>query len=225
MNKYTISFTCDKKHVLLNNYDHFDSMFEMFLELLEEAFENKWVVCDAELRYCGISISNDIVNIIKIGTVIANFSIMVSDPNNQGVFMLYPLSTYVVGVREFKIDSEEVKIHIVGNRSNSYNVFPLSIFTCNLKPYFKQWGDMVEKAQQKVQSLMKAAKEHKNVCHDHAINSVLQNDIQPVDTEWMLGYYVRNELKQIKELLETDLQEAKKRISVMEYMINSKVKI
>lgn len=224
MNHYTISFINDQKPVLLHNYDHFNSMFEMFLELVEEAQENNWQLSDAELLYRGVPIAHDIVSIIKIGTVIANFSIMVSDPNNQG-FMLYPLSTYVVGVREFKIDSEEVKIHIVGNRSNSYNVFPLSIFTCNLKPYFKQWGDMVEKAQQKVQSLMKATKEHKNVCHDHVINSVLQNDIQPVDTEWMLGYYVRNELKQIKELLETDLQEAKKRISVMEYMINSKVKI
>lgn|SRR6478609_869518 len=220
MNKYTISFTCDKKHVLLNNYDHFDSMFEMFLELLEEAFENKWVVCDAELRYCGISISNDIVNIIKIGTVIANFSIMVSDPNNQGVFMLYPLSTYVVGVREFKIDSEEVKIHIVGNRSNSYNVFPLSIFTCNLKPYFKQWGDMVEKAQQKVQSLMKAAKEHKNVCHDHAINSVLQNDIKLVDMNWTMQYNLHNELKEAIELLETNPSESKRLLMMMDYMLS-----
>lgn len=48
---------------------------------------------------------------------------------------------------------------------------------------------------------------------------------ETVDNDWMLGYYVRNELKQIKALLDTDLQEAKKRISVMEYMINSKVKI
>jgi len=192
----------------------------MFLELLEEAFENKWVVCDAELRYCGISISNDIVNIIKIGTVIANFSIMVSDPNNQGVFMLYPLSTYVVGVREFKIDSEEVKIHIVGNRSNSYNVFPLSIFTCNLKPYFKQWGDMVEKAQQKVQSLMKAAKEHKNVCHDHAINSVLQNDIKLVDMNWTMQYNLHNELKEAIELLETNPSESKRLLMMMDYMLS-----
>lgn len=47
---------------------------------------------------------------------------------------------------------------------------------------------------------------------------------ESVDNDWMLEYYVRNELKKIKELIDTDIQEAKKRISVMEYMINSKVK-
>lgn len=220
MNHYTISFINDQKPVLLHNYDHFDSMFEMFLELVEEAHENNWQLSDAEFRYRGVPIAHDIVSIIKIGTVIANFSIMVSDPNNQDTFMLYPLSTYVVGVREFKIDNEEVKIHIVGNRSNSYNVFPLSIFTCNLKPYFKQWGDMVEKAQQKIQSMMKATKEHRNVCHDHAINSVLQNDIKLVDMNWTMQYNLHNELKEAIELLETNPSESKRLLMMMDYMLS-----
>lgn len=220
MNNYTISFMNDNKPVMLDNYEHFDSMFEMFLGLIEEAIENDWSLHDAEFRYRGVLVSNDIVNIIKIGTVIANFNVMLSLPNAKSPLMVYQLHTYLNGVKEYSIASEGVMVYIVGNRIKRYNVFPLSILTCNLAQYFQQWGTVVDKAQKQVQSMMKADKT--NPVRDLPdIDAMLS----PVDNDWMLGYYVRNELKQIKELLDTDIQEAKKRISVMEYMINSKVKI
>lgn len=220
MNNYTISFINDNKPVMLDNYEHFDSMFEMFLGLIEEAIENEWSLHDAEFRYRGVLVSNDIVNIIKIGTVIANFSVMLSLPNAKSPLMVYQLNTYLNGVKEYSIASEGVMVYIVGNRIKRYNVFPLSILTCNLPDYFKHWGNVVDNTQKQVQSIGTEAKKHTTVCHDHVTNSVLQNDIHLVDMNWTMQYNLHTELKEAIELLDTNPSESKRLLMMMDYMLS-----
>lgn len=41
-----------------------------------------------------------------------------------------------------------------------------------------------------------------------------------VDTSWQMDYYIRTEVKQIRELMNTDVEEAKKRLDVMSYILN-----
>lgn len=216
MNNYTIAMKVNNNQVTLNNYAHFGTMLEVAFEYIEDAYKNHHPIDDVVLCYKDAIIATDIPNLVRIGSSIAGFDVMFTDPTTGYCVQSMPLSVLLTSPETIHLPGKTINVNIVGKRQQMYDVLlPNSMLVSNLNKMFTVWAEVANDAQCVIS----------NVYDLPDIEAVLEPVQEPVDTEWMLGYYVRNELKQIKELLETDLQEAKKRISVMEYMINSKVKI
>lgn len=211
MNNYSIAMKINNHQVTLDNYAHFGTMFEVFLEYIEKAYLAKHPIDDVVLCYKDAILATDVASLIRIGSSIAGFDIMFTDPTTGYCITTVPLSVLLNSPDTIRLPGKTINVNIVGKRQQMYDLLPNAMLVSNMPMVFSNWASLVKDAQCVVTTVYDLPD----------IDAVLE----PVDTEWMLGYYVRNELKQIKELLDTDLQEAKKRISVMEYMINSKVKI
>ena len=211
MNNYTITMKVNNNQVNLENFSDFGNMFEVFLEHIEHAYRAKHRIDDVVLCYKDAILATDVPTVIRIGTAIAGLDIMFTDPSTGDCIASGPLSDLLGSPESVRLRGKTVNINIVGKRQQMYDLLPNSMLVSNMPNVFANWASLVKDAQCVVTTVYDLPD----------IDAVLE----PVDNDWMLGYYVRNELKQIKELLDTDIQEAKKRISVMEYMINSKVKI
>lgn len=217
-----MSYGAGTEHMYnFNNYSTFDSMFESFLLLLEESKKRNCVISHVVLYYQGTRVQSGLLTVLQVATAIAGFDIQMTAPDGGTSRVIKPFS--LVHLASWIAPSnnldDDITFGIVSMSGVVYNVFPQTVMICNLGGYVRHWKLIVQNAQETVCNLLEKEKKY-----TQSINNLPDIDavLNPVDTDWMMGYYVRNELKQIKELIDTDPTEAKKRISVMEYMINQK---
>lgn len=209
MNNYTISMKINNNTFVMDNSADFGTMFEAFLDCVEKAKRFKDPIDEPVMTYKDAVLATDVSSIIRIGSALAGVDIMFTHSVTGYCITSIPLLELLESPETLRIPSDTININIVGKRQRMYDVFQHNMIVSNLNAFFTHWGEVVKDAQ--------------CVMVGGNLDDIKSTSSTEVDNDWMLGYYVRNELKQIKELLDTDLQEAKKRISVMEYMINSKV--
>lgn len=207
MNNYTISCSVNNKLVSIPKYVHFTDMFESFLLLVEEAQQKKHPIDNVFMTYKDSVLATDVQSIIKIGTVISGFDIMITDAISGKCIMKYTPEIMFENKNNFSVTSD-VQVSIVGRRQQIYSVLQSPVIAQNLRTYFTMWETESNKAWRIVQ--------------DYVLNSELQKN---VDMNWTLQYYAPDELKRALSVIDTDPAEAKKILMVMDYMLSSKVKI
>lgn len=181
-------------------YLEFSDMFEQVMGLLEQAFDACENITNVELTYKDKVIANDIDTLIKIGTAISNFSVKLEYDNNNFCYK-HEIYFFIENILSLP-RSESYKIYIVGSKGTVYNVFP-TVGHFQIKKIFDEWGDIIDTAQK--------------IVNDYDINPVLE---EPIDMNWTMQYYVPAELKKALSLIDTNPEESKKILMVMDYMLS-----
>lgn len=206
MNNYTISMKVNNHPVSLNNYAHFGTMLEVFLEYVENAIEMKHPIDEAVLIYKDAVIATDVQSIIRIGASIAGFDIMFTHPATGYCIGNLPLDSILNSPETLVFSVGYINVNIVGKRQQMYAVLGDTMAVECITSYFTNWKSLVADAQVNVK-----------VASDHVINSVLQ---QKVDMNWTMEYYVPAELKKALAAIDTNPEESKKILMVMDYMLS-----
>lgn len=206
MNNYTISMKVNNHSVSLNNYADFGTMFEVFLEYVENANKFTHPIDEPVLIYKDAIIATDVLSIIRIGASISGFDVMFTHPVTGYCITSIPVSVLLESPETLRIPGETIDINIVGKRQQVYQVFQKGMMVSNMKTFFKHWASVVHDAQIVVFSGV-----------DHVINPVLQ---QNVDMNWTMEYYVPAELKKALASIDTNPAETKKILMVMDYMLS-----
>jgi hypothetical protein len=207
MNHFRISMKMNGKKLSSENNQDFREMFEIFLSYIEEAAKRKYNIDEPVLTYKDAILATDIVSIIQIGTAISGFDIMITEEFNGQCLMKYPYDIIIENVDKLH-HGKDVKVNIVGRRQQIYEVFQSPVLPQNLKTYFTVWKNTCDEAQKIVQ--------------DYVINPVLKEE---VDMNWTMEYYAPAELKKALALIDTNPEESKKILMVMDYMLSNKVNI
>lgn len=203
MNNYNISCVVNEKPVRVPQYALFSDMFESFLLLVEEAQQNKHPIDNVVMTFKDAIIATDVQAIIRIGTVIAGFDIMITSARTGHCIMKHPYDIMFANKNNFTNIESDVKVSIVGRRQQIYSVLHSPVLAQNLRTYFTVWENDSNDALKTVQ--------------DYQINPVLQ---EHVDMNWTMQYYAPAELKKALALIDTNPEESKKILMVMDYMLS-----
>lgn len=207
MNQYSIMMKINGRDLDLCNYLHFIDLFEVFLAHIEEANRHKHYIDDVMLICNDIAVATDVQSIIRIGTFISGFDIMITDALTGNCVMKYPCNLILENVENLRY-SKDVKVNIVGRRLEIYSVLQSPVIAQNLKTYFSVWVRDVEFAQK--------------IINDKRKNLLSTKE---VDMNWTMEYYIPTEVKKALSFIDTNPEESKKILMVMDYMLSSKVKL
>lgn len=211
MNNYTISMKVNNHLVSLDNYADFGTMFEVFLEYIENANKFKHPIDEPVLNFKEAIIATDVLSIIRIGTSIAGFDIMFTNPTTGYCITSIPLSVILESPETLRLPGTAVNVNIVGKRQQMYDMFQYGMLVSNMKTFFEHWKSYVTNAQVLVRAMYDLPTE------DYVLNPVLKDNI---DMNWTMEYYAPAELKKALDLIDTNPAESKKILMVMDYMLS-----
>lgn len=211
MNNYTISMKVNNHLVSLDNYADFGTMFEVFLEYIENANKFKHPIDEPVLNFKDAIVATDVQSIIRVGSAIAGFDIMFTNPVTGYCITSIPLSLLLESPETLRIPSDTININIVGKRQQMYDVFQHNMIVSNIKTFFTHWAGVVKDAHTVVHTVYDLPDT------DNVINPVLQ---KPIDMNWTMEYYAPAELKKALALIDTNPAESKKILMVMDYMLS-----
>lgn len=204
MSDYSISMNVNNIAIVIVPYVKFADLFESFLKTIEQANTNKHPIDNACMTFKDRIIATDIQAIIRIGTVIAGFDIMITSARTGHCIMNHPYDIMFANKNNFTNIESDVKVSIVGSRQQIYSVLQSPVLAQNLRTYFTVWENVSNDALK--------------IMQDCQINPVLQ---EPIDMNWTMEYYAPAELKKALALIDTNPEESKKILMVMDYMLSN----
>lgn len=128
---------------------------------------------------------------------------MVTTAYSGECIMKHPCDIMFANKNNFSSTIGDVKVNIVGRRQQIYDVLPSPVLSQNLRTYFTVWE--------------KVSNDALKIVQDYQINPVLK---EPIDMNWTMEYYAPAELKKALALFDTNPEESKKILMVMDYMLS-----
>lgn len=200
MDHYSIELTIDGvKSTYSQGEQSRNEFFGFFIKTVCDAFSNRKQITSCSLLWKGILVLDQYEQVVKAAIGLGNLSMMAM--TFDGAHNAFESFDVMVKAYESKIVSDEHIYFRVEYDGVLYDpLWFVSPQPSIIYKFVEEWAFIVNSVYAEVPK-------------------------EKVDSSWMMGYYISTEVKQIKELIDTNPEEAKKRLSVMEYMVNSKVKI